>query len=393
MFFFAFNDCSNLPINAKLVNVKLFIFETMINQELLYQIALTLIPGIGDINGKRLLAYCGSAEAVFKAKHHELMKIPGIGSVLVKNIMHHSVFERAEKEVFFIEKNDAQPLFYTHPNYPARLKECEDGPMMLYFIGNANLNEKRFISVVGTRKITNYGRARCEEIISGLSNFKLTIVSGLAYGVDSCAHKSALDNGLQTIGVLAHGLDTLYPSQNRKMAENMIGQGGLLTEFVSGTKPDRENFPKRNRIVAGISDATLVIESDKKGGAMITAEIASSYNRDVFSVPGRAGDDMSRGCNFLIKTNRAALVETAADIAYQLGWEDVEKNIKPQPELFVTLSEDETKILEIIKKAEVIEIDQLVISSKMATSKVAAALLNLEFQGIVQRLPGKKYTA
>jgi DNA processing protein len=365
----------------------------MNDQELLYQIALTLIPGIGDINGKRLLAYCGSAEAVFKAKQHELMKIPGIGSISVKNILHHSVFERAEKEVLFIEKNEVQPLFYTHPRYPARLKECEDGPMMLFYKGNADLNGKRFISIVGTRKITNYGRAKCEEIISGLRNFDLTVISGLAYGVDSCAHKSALDNGLQTIGVLAHGIDTLYPSQNRKLAENMLEQGGLLTEFVSLTKPEREYFPKRNRIVAGISDATLVIESDKKGGAMITAEIASSYNRDVFSLPGRAGDDMSRGCNFLIKTNRAALVESAEDIAYQLGWEDVEQKIKPQPELFVTLSEDETKILEIIRKSEVIEIDQLVFKSKMSTSKVASVLLSLEFQGIAQRLPGKKYTA
>jgi len=264
--------------------------------------------------------------------------------------------------------------------------------MLIYFKGNANLNGKRFISVVGTRKITNYGRAKCEEIISGLSNFNLTIISGLAYGVDSCAHKCAIDNGLQTIGVLAHGIDTLYPSQNRKLAETMIEQGGLLTEFISGTKPEREYFPKRNRIVAGLSDATLVIESDKKGGAMITAEIANSYDRDVFSLPGRAGDDMSRGCNFLIKTNRAALVETAADVAYQLGWEDIEQKVKQQPELFVTLSEDEARILEIIRKAEVIEIDQLVISSKMSTSKVAAALLSLEFQGIAQRLPGKKYT-
>ncbi|HEY9113673.1 MAG TPA: DNA-processing protein DprA [Bacteroidales bacterium] len=365
----------------------------MINQELLYQIALTLIPGIGDINGKRLLAYCGSAEAVFKAKHHELVKIPGIGSVLVNNILHHTTFKRAENEILFIEKNEIQPLFLTHPNYPARLKECEDGPMLLFYKGNADFNKRRFISVIGTRKMTNYGRAKCEEIITGLSRFNITVVSGLAYGVDSCAHKSALDCGLQTIGVLAHGIDLIYPPQNRKLAESMFTQGGLLTEFISGTKPEREYFPRRNRIVAGLSDATLVIESDKKGGAMITAEIANSYNRDVFALPGRVGDDVSRGCNFLIKTNRAALVESADDIAYQLGWEDIEQKVKPQPELFLNLSDDENTILEIIRKAEEIEIDQLVINSKMTTSKVAAALLNLEFQGIVQRLPGKKYTA
>lgn len=365
----------------------------MFKQELLYQLALTLIPGIGDINGKRLLAYCGSAEAVFKAKQNELLKIPGIGAVIMKNILHHQSFGKAEEEILFLEKNNIQPIFYTYQNYPERLKNCEDGPMMLYYKGNADLNGKRFVAIVGTRKITNYGRAKCEEIISGLSPYKPLVLSGLAYGVDSCAHKCALDNGLQTIGVLAHGIDTLYPSQNRKLAENMQTQGGILTEFISGTKPEREYFPRRNRIVAGMSDAVLVIESDKNGGAMITAEIAASYNRDVFALPGRAGDDLSRGCNFLIKTNRAALIELADDIAFQLGWENTIKNEKKQPELFVHLSKEETEILELIKNAEAIEIDELAIKSHMATSKIAANLLNLEFQGIVRRLPGNKYSA
>ncbi|HDO26894.1 MAG TPA: DNA-protecting protein DprA, partial [Bacteroidetes bacterium] len=250
----------------------------------------------------------------------------------------------------------------------------------------------RVIAIVGTRRATNYGKSRCDEIVNSLKEKNVLVVSGLAYGIDSCAHRKSLDYGLETVGVLGHGLDRIYPGQNMKLAEKMLERGGLLTEFMSNTKPDRENFPRRNRIVAGMSDAVLVVESGRKGGALITAELAVSYNRDVFAVPGRVNDEMSKGCHFLIKTNRAALCETGDDIAYLMGWDDKPVDKKQQPELFVNLTQEESAILDLIRESNEIAIDQIVIKSGFSTSKVAAALLNLEFEGIVQSLPGKLYT-
>ena len=370
-----------------------FIFEGMPNNKLIYQIGLTLIRGIGDVNGKKLVAYCGSPEAIFKESTSALLKIPGIGKSTVNSIKSQKVLDRAESEIEFINKFKIKPLFYTDPDYPARLLNCEDNPLMLYYKGNANLNSQRVIAIVGTRRATNYGKSRCEEIIDDLKNRNVLVVSGLAYGIDSCAHRSSLELGMNTIGILGHGLDRIYPAHNRKLAEKMIDQGGLLTEFASNTKPDRENFPKRNRIVAGMADAVLVVESDRKGGALITAEIGNSYNRDVFAVPGRIGDDYSRGCHFLIKTNRAALVESGNDIAYMMGWEDVIVKKKSQKELFVNLSDEEKLIMKTILENEELAIDQITIKTKLSTSKVAASLLNLEFEGLVKSLPGKLYTA
>lgn len=363
----------------------------MPDNELLYQISLTLIPKIGDITGKKLVAYCGGPEAVFSEKKSALRKIPGIGETTINNIVGHNAFQRAEEEINFIQKNGIDVLFFTHPDYPARLLNCEDGPLLLYYRGTANLNQKKILAVVGTRRATNYGKHQCREIIESFRDKDVLIVSGLAYGIDACAHRSALEFGMETIGVLGHGLDRLYPAQNRKIAESMLEQGGLLTEFMSFSKPDRENFPRRNRIVAGMSDATLVIESDKKGGALITADIAFSYNRDVFALPGRVGDDLSRGCHFLIKTNRAALIESGGDLSQMMGWESVSPGKKEQPELFVQLSADETKVLEIIRQSGEISIDKLTLACEMPTSKISAALLSLEFEGLVQSLPGKLY--
>ena len=370
-----------------------FIFEGMPNNKLIYQIGLTLIRGIGDVNGKKLVAYCGSPEAIFKESVSALLKIPGIGKSTVNSIKSQKVLDRAESEIEFINKFKIKPLFYTDTDYPARLLNCEDNPLMLYYKGNADVNSQRVIAIVGTRRATNYGKSRCEEIIDDLKNRNILVVSGLAYGIDSCAHRSSLELGMNTIGVLGHGLDRIYPAHNRKLAEKMIDQGGLLTEFTSNTKPDRENFPKRNRIVAGLADAVLVVESDRKGGALITAEIGNSYNRDVFAVPGRIGDDYSRGCHFLIKTNRAALVESGNDIAYMMGWEDVIVEKKSQKELFINLSDEEKLIMKTILENEELAIDQITIKTKLSTSKVAASLLNLEFEGLVKSLPGKLYTA
>jgi DNA processing protein len=365
----------------------------LISELLKYQIALTLIPGIGDVVGKKLVAYCGGVDAVFKENRNALLKISGIGNATVNSILSSKVLHKAEEEIKFIEKNKIQPLFFTDKKYPARLLNCEDSPLLLYYRGNANLNAPRVIGFVGTRKATSEGRAICERFVEGLKTKEALIISGLAYGIDSYAHKAAINNGLATIGVLGHGLDRIYPAQNRNLASNMLSNGGLLTEFKSGTVPDRENFPKRNRIVAGMCDAVVVIESAKKGGALITAGLANSYNRDVFAVPGRINDEYSMGCNMLIKSNRAALAESAKDIAYIMGWDDVNVDVKKQRNLFVELTDEQKLICNIIEKTKEISIDKLVIESNLPSSKVSAALLMLEFEGLIQSLPGKLYKA
>mgnify|MGYP000884165082 CR=1 FL=1 len=358
---------------------------------LLYQIGLTLLPGVGDVLGKKLVAYCGGVEEVFRQSRKSLEKIPGIGVKLVDSIVNQKVLFRAEEEIRFIEKYNITPLFYLDKKYPARLKNCDDGPIMLFFKGNADMNVARVVSMVGTRKATDYGKSVCEKIIEDLKAYGILVISGLAYGIDTCAHRAALEQNLMTVAVLGHGLDMIYPYLNRHLAEKMVDQGGLLTEFMSKTKPDRENFPRRNRIIAGLADATIVIEAAKTGGALITAEIANSYSRDVFSVPGRIGDPWSEGCNSLIKTNKAALVQRAADVAYIMGWEKQGVAQPRQRELFVELTDDESKIVAVLRQQESTGIDLVYLNSGLPASKVAATLLNLEFRGLVRALPGKMY--
>lgn len=359
---------------------------------LIYQIALTLIPGVGDINAKRLVAYCGSVEAVFAERKKALLKIPGIGEATVHSLFTHNVFSRAEQEIEFITKYNIQHYFYLDQAYPIRLKQCIDSPLMLYYKGNAELNHQRVVSIVGTRRATEYGRRIVHELITGLVSSGVLITSGLAYGIDTAAHKAALDNGLSTVAVLGHGLDRIYPQLNKPLAGRMVHQGGLLTEFLSETIPDRENFPKRNRIIAGIADATIVIEAGVKGGALITADIANSYNRDVFAVPGRVGDEFSAGCNNLIRTNRAALVRTAEDVKYIMNWDLTKPSAAAaQRELFISLTPDEEKLLVILKQEGDCGIDMLCQESQLMPTKVASALLNLEFEGIVKCLPGKVF--
>jgi len=361
---------------------------------ILYQIAVTLIPGIGDITGKKLIAYCGGIEGVFSDKKQHLMKIPGIRETLATSIINGrtNALKRAEKEIAFIEKYNIKCYFFTEETYPRRLKNCVDAPMMIYHKGNADLNSPKIISIVGTRSATDYGKECCKKIVEGLADSEVLIVSGLAHGIDTCAHKEAVRNNMGTIGVLAHGLDRIYPAVNRNLALKMLEKGGLLTDYISETNPDRENFPKRNRIIAGLSDATLVIEAAKKGGALITADIANSYNRDVFAVPGKITDLYSEGCNHFIKTNKAALIQSADDIKYLMGW-DTEKQKKPlvQRKLFVNLTPDEEAIVKLLEQHTQVSVDTLCIELQTTTSLVAAALLNLEFEGIVKNLPGKMY--
>ena len=300
----------------------------MNDNDLIFKIGISLIPGIGDISGKKLIAYCGGVEAVFKESRQSLMKIPGIKTHTVNKILSADVKRRAELEIEFIKKKKLNCHFYLDKDYPQRLKHCIDGPMMIYSKGMICWNTQKVLAIVGTRSITHYGKDLCSKLLKNLRGSGILIVSGLAYGVDTKAHRESLKNDLITIGVMAHGLDRIYPSENRELAMQMCQQGALISEFKSGSKPDRENFPKRNRIVAGMSDAVLVVESAGKGGALITADIANSYDRDVFAFPGNVNSTYSEGCNFLIKTHRAALVQNAADINYLMGWESEKLKVK-----------------------------------------------------------------
>lgn len=360
--------------------------------DLIYKIAITLVPNVGCVNGKNLIAYCGGVEAIFTEKKRFLMKIPGIGEATVNSIINHNVFERAEEEIRFIEKFRIKPLFYLDDDYPARLKQCTDSPLLLYYKGDADLNNAKIVAIVGTRKATEYGRDMCHRIVEGLSESNVLIISGLAYGIDTWSHKAALDYNLPTVAALGHGLDQIYPYTNRSLAEKMLVNGGLITEFVSHTKPDRENFPMRNRIIAGMSDAVVVIEAGVKGGALITADLANSYNRDVFAVPGRISDSFSEGCNNLIKTNRAALIQSADDIRYILNW-DSHKNLKKtvQRKLFVELQPDEQQVVDLLRNEGDQNIDSVIQKIGLQPSKAASALLNLEFEGIIRCMPGKIY--
>ncbi|WP_121202139.1 DNA-processing protein DprA [Mucilaginibacter gracilis] len=361
----------------------------------LHQIALTFTKNIGDHLAKVLVSYCGSAEAVFEAPVKKLMQIPGISTKTIAQLNFKDALERARRELDFIERNDIKVMFYGDAAYPKRLKNCNDAPALLYYKGTANLNEARIISVVGTRNATDYGKQLCRELIDDLKAYDVIIVSGLAYGIDVTAHKECLRAGIPTVGVLAHGLDRIYPAQNKPIADKMLGNGGLLTDFPSGTTPDRENFPKRNRIVAGMADATIVVEASIKGGALITAEIANSYNRDVFAFPGRITDEFSTGCNFLIRNNKAALLTSGADLAYILGWEKLDGNTKQQAQLTlpIDLSANELLVFETIKQnAGMLGIDDLAFKTNLPLSQLAMNLLNLEMQGFVNSLPGKAYT-
>ncbi|MEJ7625340.1 MAG: DNA-processing protein DprA [Ferruginibacter sp.] len=362
------------------------------SNELLYQIALTQVPNIGDIHAKALVNLYGNASDIFKAPKKHLESIEGIGRIRMQSIKNFSGFKICEHEISFIEKYKITSLFITDEKYPRRLLNCYDSPVLLYYRGNANLNVTKIISVVGTRNSSDYGKYVCDSFIEELTNQDILIVSGLAFGIDTLAHKAALKNNISTIGVLAHGLDRIYPHQNKLLAKQMTANGGLLTEFKSETIPDRENFPKRNRIVAGLCDAILVIESGKKGGSLITAELGNSYNKDVFAVPGRVNDIKNEGCNYLIKNNKANLVTCADDILELMNWKNIKKqDRKKQRELFIELTNDEKVVTKILHECEMIGIDELYFKSKLSSSAVASALLMLEMQGIIISLPGKLY--
>lgn len=359
--------------------------------ELMYQIALTCTPNIGLVHAKALIEKYGSASAIFKARLQELERLDGIGTVRAKCIKSYADFDSCEAEIKFIEKHKIKTLFLNDNDYPKRLLNCYDSPTLLYYKGNGNLNASKIVSIVGTRNHSDYGKQVCEKITEDLKNEDILIVSGLAYGIDSIAHKVALKNNLQTIGVLAHGLDRVYPVANTQLAKEMLKHGGLLTEFPSGTKPDRQNFPRRNRIVAGMCDAIIVIESSKKGGSIITAELANSYNKDVFALPGRVTDLKSEGCNFLIRNNKAELITSAEDLLNFMNWKPKKVVAKKQRTLFVELTPNEKIIADILDAEEGVAIDDIYLKSGLNSSAVAQALLMMEMNNLILCKPGKIY--
>jgi DNA processing protein len=364
------------------------------SHDLLYQLALTQVPNIGCVHAKTLIEYYGTAEEIFKAKKTSLEKIEGIGEIRAASIKNFSLFKKQEDELVFIEKYKITPLFITNEQYPKRLLNCYDPPTLLFYKGTANLNSSKTVAVIGTRKNSDYGKQMTEKILEHLAPYQPLIVSGLAYGIDAIAHKYAVKQNLPTVGVLAHGLDTIYPSQHTALAKEMIAEGGgLLTEFRKETKPDKHNFPTRNRIVAGLCDATIVIETSNKGGSMITANLANGYNKDVFALPGKTTDSKSEGCNFLIKTNKAVLIQNGNDIAEQMGWEEKKAKQKSsrQKEIFIALNAEETIVVDLLKQKETTSIDELTMNCSLNSSMIASVLLTLELQGVVQSLPGKMY--
>jgi len=364
-------------------------------QEILHAIALTQIPLIGNITAHRLITACGNAENVFKESAKNLSHIEHISTAMASSIVSakNRAVEIACKEMKFIEDKQITVFLKSDDTYPKRLFQCIDSPIIIYGMGNLNLNPKHSVSIVGTRRYTEYGNQATKKIIEELAAYNgMQIISGLAIGIDSIAHHASLQMSLPTVAVLGHGLKTLYPSANRNLAEKMLQNGGLITEFIHDTPVDAHNFPKRNRIIAGMSDAIVVVEAHEKGGALITANIGFSYSRDVFAVPGRVGDKASEGCNNLIKRNIAALITSGEDIAEMMMWKDIpHKSKNRQLQLLLDLNPNEQQIIDALEQRKELNIDELLIATNLNANVLSTSLLMLEFKGIITCLPGKRY--
>lgn len=363
----------------------------------LYEVALHLSEGIGGVTARQLLAVFGSAEEVFKAKKSQLLRVQGVGAKLAQTLLNHSLLlSRAEQELKTAEKKGIQIHFFTSPHYPARLKQIDDAPILIYQKGTASLNQEKHLAIVGTRKATTYGRDFVEKLLLELKEYNPLIISGMAYGIDITAHREALKNQLCAIGVLANGLDSLYPAAHQHTADLMLAEGGaLISESPIGTKPDALRFPARNRITAALADLVLVVESMRKGGAMITAQYANDYNREVAALPGNVGINTSEGCNWLIKTHQAHLVTSAEDIVYLMNWKS-STSTTPQKQKVLSidefgLSEEETLVIKELFEKEQLSIDELSLFLSIPLNQIAVILLNLEMQDLIEALPGKRF--
>lgn len=360
------------------------------SEELVFQIALELIPGVGNKGTKQLLSYCGSASEVFRSPKSKLLKIPGVGDKMAEAIKQSSPFKEAEGILESAEKIGSEVLHYTNPAFPKRLKQAPDSPNIIYKKGAGELNPNRSIAVVGTRKATEYGKRITDKIIADLSSLNVTVISGLAYGIDIQAHKASLKNNLPTIAILAGGLDRIYPSVHKKYAEEMQQNGAIISESIPGTKPDSHLFPARNRIIAGMTDATIIVEAAAKGGALITANIADSYDRLVFAVPGDIGHTHSEGTNKLIATQRALIYTGVEDLIYHLNWDVDDKS--ETPKVMPELTDEEQSIYDLLdENRNPLEIDLIAMKTQIPINQVASHLLSLEFKNLIKSLPGKKF--
>ena len=356
------------------------------SEERLYQVALTMIPGVGCVLIKQLLSLFGSAKEIFEQPYKHLIRVPRVTDSIAKYIINKTGFKDAEDELT-IASPHCKLLFITDKEYPFRLKHIPDSPALLYYKGNTNLNERKIISIVGTRKCTSYGKQITEEIIKGLCKHNPIIVSGLAYGIDIEAHKKALEYGLETIGVMASGIEHLYPSEHKPISLKMIEHGGILTEEKYKTLPDRHRFPNRNRIIAGMTDITIVIEAAARGGALITAELANDYNREVMAVPAQVNHKYSEGCNRLIKKNKAHIYTGPSDIEELLNWDtQVEEKQKP-----LNLNSEEEKVYNTLLQHNEQSIDVLSMSTGIRLNKIATILLTMELNQVIKVLPGNRY--
>ncbi len=364
----------------------------MLEEELIAVLVLQKAKGVGDIIAKKLIAHCGSAKNVFAEKKLILQKINGVGSALLNHLFDKSNLLAAEKELNYIQKNNLTACYYQNENYPNRLKQCIDGPILLFQDGNINLDNPRVISIVGTRKMTLYGRDFVNQFIEELKPYNPIIVSGFAYGVDITAHKAAVKNKLQTIAVLAHGFEQIYPKPHKKHVHELNEKGGFYSEFWHNEDPLQNNFLKRNRIVAGMSEATIIIESAERGGSLVTADIANSYSRDVFAVPGKTTDSLSRGCNNLIKTNKAGILTSAKDLVDALNWElQLSKTSVVQKQLFIDLPKEEQMVYNYLLKEGKKHIDSIALECSAPVYKLATLLFNMEMKGVIRPLQGKLF--
>ncbi|MEO0339819.1 MAG: DNA-processing protein DprA [Bacteroidota bacterium] len=362
--------------------------------ETTYKIALTLTPKVGAVTAKNLYRYFGSAEAIFNNSANALAKVPGIGRSIATSLKDPKVLDRAERTYQACIDHELTIIGFDDVQYPNRLGRNHDCPFLLYTTKHIDLNAQRTLAIIGTRKPSKAGISICEELVDHLKLYRPIILSGMAYGVDICAHNRALTNGLATWGVIAHGHQHIYPNSHKKIAHKMIQttNSGLISEYGFFTRAEREFFPMRNRIVAGLCDAVVVIETPKRGGSMITAHLANQYDKEVFAVPGRIQDRLSQGCNHLIKTHKAQLLEQVEDIAYIMGWDNPSQGSGIQQELFTDLSQEEKIIVDLLRKESALHIDQIAMLHKQNSSSLAAHLLTLEFKGIVKSLPGNRFS-
>ena len=368
-------------------------------QETLYAMALTRVGHLSSATLLQLYQLTGSATAIFEHRNHIEDVIPDISPRLKENLCHlDEALRRAEEELNYDQYYGIQVLTMADNDYPQRLLNCDDAPLVLYYKGSANLNAQRIINIVGTRKCTAYGQDLIRSFVQELSMAcpNVLIVSGLAYGVDIHAHRHALQCGLDTVGVLAHGLDDLYPPRHRDTAAKMLSQGGLLTEHMTCTNADKVNFVRRNRIVAGMSDACVLVESAAHGGGLITARLSREYNRDVYAFPGRIGDMYSEGCNNLIRDNGAQLITSADDMVRAMGWQNDQQLYQAQQsgieqQLFPDITPDEQIIMDALQKQNDQQINMLSVATNMSVQQLTALLFEMEMKGIVRTLAGGSY--